>query len=83
MQWHTHENLCYNAEGKVRGITNAAGECPPGLVKPVLASLKRDDDLAIADLAYLESISERTDGRLSTQHATTLAGIAELRPAPA
>ena len=25
----------------------------PGLVKPVLASLKRDDDLAIADLAYL------------------------------
>ena len=35
MQWHTHENLCYNAEGKVRGITNAAGQCPPGLVKPV------------------------------------------------
>ena len=35
MQWHTHENLCYNAEGKVRGITNAAGECPAGLVKPV------------------------------------------------
>jgi hypothetical protein len=34
MQWHTHENLCYNAEGKVRGITNAAGECPAGLVKP-------------------------------------------------
>ena len=25
----------------------------PGLVKPVLSSLKRDDDLAIADLAYL------------------------------
>jgi LCP family protein required for cell wall assembly len=25
----------------------------PGLVKPVLASLKRDEDLAIADLAYL------------------------------
>ena len=35
MQWHTHENLCYNAEGKVRGLTNAAGECPAGLVKPV------------------------------------------------
>jgi hypothetical protein len=35
MQWHTHENLCYNAEGKVRGLTNAAGECPPGLFKPV------------------------------------------------
>jgi hypothetical protein len=35
MQWHTHENLCYNAQGKVAGLTNAAGECPPGLVKPV------------------------------------------------
>lgn len=34
MQWHTHENLCYNAEGLVRGITNAEGECPAGLVKP-------------------------------------------------
>jgi hypothetical protein len=35
MQWHTHENLCYNAQGRVAGLTNAAGECPPGLVKPV------------------------------------------------
>jgi hypothetical protein len=35
MQWHTHENLCYNAEGKVRGITDAAGNCPTGLLKPV------------------------------------------------
>jgi hypothetical protein len=35
MQWHTHDNLCYNAEGKVRGITDAEGNCPPGLVKPV------------------------------------------------
>jgi hypothetical protein len=35
MQWHTHENLCYNAQGKVAGLTNAAGECPAGLVKPV------------------------------------------------
>jgi hypothetical protein len=35
MQWHTHDNLCYNAEGKVRGITNASGACPAGLVKPV------------------------------------------------
>ncbi|MDX6231798.1 MAG: hypothetical protein QOH68_766 [Nocardioidaceae bacterium] len=35
MQWHTHENLCYNAEGKVRGITDADGNCPTGLVKPV------------------------------------------------
>jgi hypothetical protein len=35
MQWHTHENLCYNAQGHVAGITNAAGECPAGLFKPV------------------------------------------------
>ena len=35
MQWHTHENLCYNAAGRVAGLTNAAGECPAGLVKPV------------------------------------------------
>ncbi len=35
MQWHTHDNLCYNADGKVRGITDASGVCPAGLVKPV------------------------------------------------
>jgi hypothetical protein len=35
MQWHTHENLCYNAQGKVSGITDAAGNCPAGLIKPV------------------------------------------------
>lgn len=35
MQWHTHENLCYDAEGKVRGLTDQAGSCAPGLVKPV------------------------------------------------
>ena len=35
MQWHTHENLCYNAAGKVAGLTDAAGNCRPGLVKPV------------------------------------------------
>ena len=34
MQWHTHQNLCYNDQGKVSGITNAQGDCPPGLVKP-------------------------------------------------
>lgn len=34
MQWHTHQNLCYNAQGKVSGITNAAGDCPKGLFKP-------------------------------------------------
>jgi hypothetical protein len=35
MQWHTHDNLCYDADGKVRGITDASGACPAGLVKPV------------------------------------------------
>lgn len=34
MQWHTHQNLCYNAQGKVAGITDAEGNCPKGLVKP-------------------------------------------------
>ncbi len=35
MQWHTHENLCYNAQGKVAGLTDAAGNCREGLTKPV------------------------------------------------
>ena len=35
MQWHTHENLCYSPEGKVAGITDANGDCPAGLTKPV------------------------------------------------
>ena len=35
VQWHTHEDLCYTPEGLVRGVTDAAGECRPGLVKPV------------------------------------------------
>ena len=35
MQWHVHNNLCYNAEGLVRGLTDAEGNCAPGLVKPV------------------------------------------------
>ena len=35
MQWHTHENLCYDAEGKVRGLTGADGNCAAGLTKPV------------------------------------------------
>ena len=34
MQWHTHQNLCFNDQGKVSGITNAQGDCPQGLVKP-------------------------------------------------
>ncbi|MBA2624064.1 MAG: hypothetical protein H0U89_00405, partial [Acidimicrobiia bacterium] len=35
MQWHTHTNLCFNAEGRVAGITNADGNCPAELAKPV------------------------------------------------
>lgn len=35
MQWHTHENLCFTAEGLVRGITDAAGNCANGLTRPV------------------------------------------------
>jgi hypothetical protein len=34
-QWHVHDNLCYNAQGRVAGITDSAGKCAPGLVKPV------------------------------------------------
>ncbi len=35
VQWHIHDNLCYSPEGLVRGVTDAAGACPAGLVKPV------------------------------------------------
>jgi hypothetical protein len=35
MQWHTHDNLCYNAQGHVAGLTDAQGNCAPGLIKPV------------------------------------------------
>jgi hypothetical protein len=41
-----------------------------------LRSLQGDIDAALAALAYIESISERMDGRVSSQHATTLARIA-------
>jgi hypothetical protein len=34
VQWHTHENLCYNAAGKVAGLTDYRGRCAEGLVKP-------------------------------------------------
>ncbi len=34
MQWHIHDNLCYNAEGRVAGITDDEGNCKPGLRKP-------------------------------------------------
>ncbi len=35
MQWHTHNNICYTPEGKIGGLTDAEGNCPAGLVKPV------------------------------------------------
>jgi hypothetical protein len=35
MQWHVHDNLCYNAQGKVVSLTDASGNCAAGLVKPV------------------------------------------------
>ena len=41
-----------------------------------LHSLQGDIDAAVAALAYMESVSERTHGRQSRQHAPTLAGIA-------
>jgi hypothetical protein len=34
-QWHVHDNLCYNAQGRVAGLTDAAGNCAAGLIKPV------------------------------------------------
>jgi hypothetical protein len=34
MQWHIHDNLCYNAAGRVAGLTDANGNCRAGLVKP-------------------------------------------------
>jgi hypothetical protein len=33
-QWHTHENLCYRPDGKLGGLTDAAGNCRAGLRKP-------------------------------------------------
>lgn len=30
MQWHVHTNLCWNIFRKVVGVTDAAGNCPPG-----------------------------------------------------
>ena len=34
MQWHVHDNLCYNDAGLVLGVTNSDGDCPAGLTKP-------------------------------------------------
>jgi hypothetical protein len=35
VQWHTHEDLCFSAEGTVQGVTDATGSCPAGLVPAV------------------------------------------------
>ena len=34
MQWHTHENLCYNEAGVLAGLTDGDGNCRPGTFKP-------------------------------------------------
>ena len=42
MQWHIHDNLCFTDDPvapQVRGITNAAGECPAPLTKFVPAPM--------------------------------------------
>ena len=31
MQWHIHDNLCFNANGKVAGLRTPGGPCPEGL----------------------------------------------------
>jgi hypothetical protein len=33
MQWHVHDNLCFNTAGKIAGIRTANGPCPAGLVQ--------------------------------------------------
>ncbi len=32
-QWHIHDNLCFNDQGQVRGLTDGEGNCAPPLVK--------------------------------------------------
>jgi hypothetical protein len=39
VQWHIHDNLCFSPSGYVQGITDAAGRCPAGQVKPVPAPM--------------------------------------------
>jgi hypothetical protein len=39
VQWHIHDNLCFSPSGYVQGITNAAGQCPTGQVKPTPAPM--------------------------------------------
>jgi hypothetical protein len=39
VQWHIHDNLCFSPSGYVQGITDAAGRCPSGQVKPLPAPM--------------------------------------------
>ena len=39
VQWHIHDNLCFSPTGFVQGITNAAGACPAGQLKPTPAPM--------------------------------------------
>jgi hypothetical protein len=32
-QWHIHNNLCFNGQGRVAGLVQADGSCPGSLVK--------------------------------------------------
>jgi hypothetical protein len=38
MQWHVHSNLCWK-DGKVVGVTNAAGVCSAGVLQPAGAPM--------------------------------------------
>jgi hypothetical protein len=39
MQWHIHDNLCYTPDHVLGGLTDAKGNCAPGLTKPVPAPM--------------------------------------------
>jgi hypothetical protein len=39
IQWHIHDNLCFSPSGFVQGLTDAAGACPAGQVKPLPAPM--------------------------------------------
>jgi hypothetical protein len=34
IQWHIHNNLCYQPNGRLGGLTDGEGNCAPGLIKP-------------------------------------------------
>ncbi len=39
IQWHIHDNLCFNAQGRVSGLTKADGSCAGSLVKGPLTPM--------------------------------------------